>query len=94
MFKKVSVPLLGLVSNMSTFICPSCNTAHPIFGATDKISRHCDEHGLRLLGEVPLHQAICEDADKGKPTVVREPESERGKVFEGISRKVEGLVGL
>ncbi|OCK75183.1 nucleotide binding protein-like protein [Lepidopterella palustris CBS 459.81] len=94
LFQKVSVPLLGLVSNMSAFICPACSSSHPIFGSPAHISEMCREHQLRLLGEIPLHPSICEDADRGKPTVVAEPESERAKKFEEIATAVGKLVGL
>ncbi|OCL03707.1 cytosolic Fe-S cluster assembling factor NBP35 [Glonium stellatum] len=86
LFQKVSVPLLGLISNMSSFVCPTCSSSHPIFGSTAHIFKMCKEHNLRLLGEIPLHASICEDADRGRPTVVAEPESQRARVFEEISK--------
>lgn len=94
LFRKVNVPLLGLVSNMSSFVCPSCNTPHPIFGPMGKIRDMCGKQGLRLLGEIPLHPQICEDADSGKPTVVAEPDGDRAKIFGGIANEVGGLIGL
>ncbi|KAF2760240.1 P-loop containing nucleoside triphosphate hydrolase protein [Pseudovirgaria hyperparasitica] len=94
MFKKVNVPLLGLVSNMSGFICPTCSSTHDIFGPSSLISKRCIEHELELLGEIPLHPSICEDADKGRPTMVAEPESPRGQAFQGIATKVANALSL
>jgi ATP-binding protein involved in chromosome partitioning len=94
LFRKVDVPLLGLVSNMSSYICPTCNTPHPIFGPLGKIREMCERENLRLLGEIPLHPSICEDADRGKPTVVAEPEGDRAKLFGKIAEDVGELIGL
>jgi len=94
LFNKVSVPLLGLVSNMSAFICPTCSSSHPIFGSPAHIAKMCEDQNLRLLGEIPLHASICQDADRGKPTVVAEPNSVRAKAFERIAATAGELVGL
>lgn len=94
LFRKVEVPILGLVSNMSGFKCPGCGETHEIFGPNDKIREMCKKYDLRLLGEVPLHPKICEDADRGKPTVVAEPEGERIQAFGYIASTVGELIGL
>jgi ATP-binding protein involved in chromosome partitioning len=94
LFRKVDVPILGLVSNMSGFKCPGCGETHSIFGPNDKIKEMCKKYDLKLLGEIPLHPRICEDADRGKPTVVAEPEGERAQVFGDIASTVGGLIGL
>lgn len=97
MFKTVGVPILGMVQNMSYFVCPHCHTNTHIF-ATNKasggVAQACEKHGIELLGDVPLHASISADADRGKPTVVAEPESERAKAFMGIAEKVGTKVGL
>ncbi|EON69274.1 ATP-binding protein [Coniosporium apollinis CBS 100218] len=93
MFKKVNVPLLGMVQNMSTFHCPHCQQTTDIFGR-EGVARKCEEMGIRLLGDIPLHASICSDADRGKPTVVAEPGSARAQAFEGIADAVKGLIGL
>jgi ATP-binding protein involved in chromosome partitioning len=54
----------------------------------------CEEHRIKFLGDVPLHASICDDADRGKPTVVSEPESDRAKAFMAIAEEVGGKVGL
>jgi ATP-binding protein involved in chromosome partitioning len=88
MFKTVKVPLLGMVQNMSLFTCPHCQQSTHIFGAKKGVEHACEEHGIDFLGDIPLHASICDDADRGKPTVVSEPESERGRAFMEIADKV------
>ncbi|KAG0126687.1 P-loop containing nucleoside triphosphate hydrolase protein [Tuber indicum] len=87
MLKKVDVPLLGMVQNMSVFTCPNCQHATHVFGA-DGVERECKKHGIELLGDIPLHASICQDADRGKPTVVSDPTGVHALAFEGISKRV------
>ncbi|KAI9800903.1 MAG: hypothetical protein M1833_003040 [Piccolia ochrophora] len=93
MFKKVNVPLLGMIQNMSHFTCPHCNTPTAIFGHAG-VARECETHGLELLGDIPLHASICDDADRGMPTVVAEPGSERAAAFENVAERVGSSLGL
>ncbi|KAL2019879.1 hypothetical protein VTK56DRAFT_9054 [Thermocarpiscus australiensis] len=94
MFGKVRVPVLGLVHNMSVFRCPCCAAQTAVFGGAGAVRRMCEEHGLELLGDVPLHPNIGEDGSRGKPTVAAEPESERARVFMDVARRLAGKVGL
>ncbi|KAJ0109841.1 nucleotide-binding protein 1 [Diaporthe amygdali] len=94
MFKKVNVPLLGLVNNMSLFTCPDCGGKHHIFGSSDGVQRVCRDHDIAFLGDIPLHQNIGSHAQEGKPTVVAEPGSERAEAFLGIARDLGGKIGL
>lgn len=95
MFKKTSVPLLGLVSNMSLFTCPHCAGETHVFGHTgDRVQTMCQDHDIELLGDIPLHQSVGDDGMRGKPTVVAEPDSERAKAFMGIAKRVEEKIGL
>lgn len=94
MFKKVDVPILGLVNNMSLFTCPKCGSQHPIFGSSDGISKVCTEQDIRFLGDIPLHQNIGTHSQEGRPTVVAEPESERAETFMSIARELGGRLGL
>lgn len=94
LFKKVDVNLLGLVCNMTGFTCPGCGTVHEVFGNMTKIRSMCDEYDLQMLGEIPLHAGINEDAGRGKPTVVADQEGERGRAFLKISQEVETIIGL
>lgn len=94
MFKKVDIPLLGLVQNMSLFNCPHCHTDTAVFGSNERVKELCRGHSLDLLGDIPLHQNVGDDGQRGKPTVVSEPESHRGKAFIDIARQVGSKIGL
>jgi ATP-binding protein involved in chromosome partitioning len=98
MFKTVSVPLLGMIQNMSLFICPHCQTGTHIFspnsGVEGGVSTVCSKHDIDFLGDIPLHAKICDDADRGKPTVVSEPDSERAKAFMNIADNVGTKLGI
>uniref|UniRef100_A0A8C9VJ43 Iron-sulfur cluster transfer protein NUBPL n=1 Tax=Scleropages formosus TaxID=113540 RepID=A0A8C9VJ43_SCLFO len=74
MFRKVNVPVLGLVQNMSVFCCPKCQTMTHIFGA-DGARELASTLGVKVLGDVPLHVNIREMCDRGRPVVVSSPES-------------------
>jgi ATP-binding protein involved in chromosome partitioning len=94
MFKKTNIPILGMVQNMSLFTCPHCHNSTHIFGSHPGVVKACQEHGIEFLGDIPLHASICDDADRGKPTVVSESDSERAKLFMSISQRVGEMVGL
>jgi len=83
----MSRQVLGMVQNMSAFTCPTCNSTHSIFGH-EGVAKKCAEFGMPLLGDIPLHPSICEDADRGKPTVVSEPNSARAKAYHDIAGKI------
>jgi ATP-binding protein involved in chromosome partitioning len=87
MFKRVNVPVLGVVENMSYFLCPSCGTRSDIFSHGG--ARHEAERlGVPFLGEVPLHMAIREKSDAGLPVVATEPDSTHALVYRDIATKV------
>ncbi|KAF4637655.1 hypothetical protein G7Y89_g418 [Cudoniella acicularis] len=94
MFKKVNIPILGMVQNMSLFTCPHCQKSTHIFGSHSGVTHACEEHGVKFLGDIPLHANICDDADRGKPTVVAEPGSERAEAFMNLAQEVSKTVGL
>lgn len=94
MFGKVGVPVLGLVQNMSLFKCPHCAGETAVFGGEERVKQMCQEQGLELLGDVPLHPNIGEDGSRGKPTVAAEPESERARVFMHVAKRLAAKVGL
>ena len=83
MFRKVDVPVFGIIENMSYFLCPSCGERSEIFGhggARDEAGRL----GVDFLGEVPLHMDIRTTSDSGHPIVVSDPESEHAKCYQAI----------
>ncbi|KAI1813439.1 P-loop containing nucleoside triphosphate hydrolase protein [Poronia punctata] len=94
MFKKVNVPLLGLVQNMSLFCCPHCHQDTAVFGSNERAKTLCEEHSIDLLGDIPLHQNVGDDGQRGKPTVVSEPESVRAQAFMDIARRLGQKIGL
>lgn len=94
MFNKVNVNILGLVQNMSLFNCPHCHGDTHVFGSNERVERLCRDHKIDFLGDIPLHPAIGDDADLGKPTVVSEPTSERAEVFLKIAKNIAPKINL
>ena len=93
MFEKTSVPILGVVENMSYFSCPHCGGRSEIF-AHGGARIEAERLGVPFLGEVPLLLQIREQADGGRPTAAVSPDSEAGKVYRAIADKVRaGLEG-
>ena len=92
MFRRVNVPVLGIVENMSSFICPHCGTRSDIFGHGG--ARHEAERlGVPFLGEVPLAIDIREKSDAGAPVVASDPDGPHAESFRAIAARVrEGLM--
>jgi ATP-binding protein involved in chromosome partitioning len=87
MFRKVNVPVLGIVENMSYFQCPHCGTRSDIFGHGG--ARHEAERlGVPFLGEIPLHMSIRTTSDLGTPVVESEPDGPYAAIYRAISAKV------
>ncbi len=91
MFDKVSIPVLGLVENMSSFVCPHCRQETPIF-AHGGARAAAEKMGIRFLGEVPIDLAIREGGDKGLPIVAGAPESPQAQAFLSVAQNVAGAV--
>ncbi|ACL65610.1 protein of unknown function DUF59 [Anaeromyxobacter dehalogenans 2CP-1] len=91
MFDKVSIPVLGLVENMSAFVCPHCRHETAIF---DKggAQAAAEKMGVRFLGAVPIDLAIREGGDKGVPVVAGAPDSPQAEAFLSVARNVAGAV--
>ena len=96
MFRKVDVPILGIIENMSYFLCPSCGERSDIFG-TGGARQEAERLGVRFLGEVPLHMAIRETSDGGNPVVASEPDGLHAAIFREIAEstwtEIEAHVG-
>jgi ATP-binding protein involved in chromosome partitioning len=94
MFKKVNVPVLGIVENMSYFQCPHCGTRSDIFGHGG--ARHEAERlGVPFLGEIPLHMSIRATSDSGTPLVESEPDGPHAAIYRAIGTRVrEQLQGV
>jgi ATP-binding protein involved in chromosome partitioning len=87
MFKRVNVPVLGIIENMSYFVCPKCGERHDIFGHGGA-RKEAEKLGVPFLGEVPLHMAIRETSDAGRPVVATDPDGPHAKVYREIAGRV------
>ncbi len=93
MFEKVGVPILGVVENMSYFICPSCSGRSEIFGHGGA-EETCRAMGLRFLGEVPLEVELREASDAGEPLVLRAPESPAAQAIEKAASEAAAALAV
>ncbi|HSY04343.1 MAG TPA: iron-sulfur cluster carrier protein ApbC [Steroidobacteraceae bacterium] len=93
MFEKVSVPVLGIVENMSVHVCSNCGHIDHIFGAGGG-ERMAREYGVRLLGELPLDALIREEADSGRPTVVAAPDAPRARPYFEMARRTAAALAM
>jgi len=91
MFDKVSIPVLGIVENMSSFVCPHCRKETDIF-AHGGARTAAEKLGIRFLGEVPIDLAIREGGDHGVPVVSGHPDSPQAQAFFTVARNVAGAV--
>ena len=87
MFSKTQVPILGVVENMSVFICPDCGHAHHIFGHGGA-RETAEKVGAPFLGEIPLVPRIRETSDAGTPVMVEAPDGPEAKAFLAVAEKV------
>jgi len=102
MFDKMGIPVLGMVQNMSVFVCPKCGEGTRIFAKGEHgeggVQEKCKELGVEFLGDVPLDAKICHDADRGMPTIVAEAVERRERAcspyYERIARRVAEKIGL
>lgn len=88
MFRRVEVPILGIVENMSTFVCPHCGTQTDIF-AHGGARREAERLGVPYLGEVPLAMEIRETSDAGRPVMVSAPDGPHAAAYASMA---EGVV--
>lgn len=111
MFQRMDVPVLGMVRNMAFFACPQCGHQTRIFSHGDHhhhqegqgkeeewgVVAECKRLGVDFLGDIPLDARVCEDADRGMPTVVAEETEDRSvrrKAFLDVAEKVARKVGV
>ncbi len=91
MFKKINVPVLGIVENMSGFICPHCGERTDIF-STGGGKKEAEKQNVDFLGDVPLDLAIRQQGDSGIPIVVAQPDSSQSNAFLSIAKKVAEII--
>ncbi|XP_043998939.1 iron-sulfur protein NUBPL isoform X4 [Gambusia affinis] len=87
MFRKLNVPVLGLVQNMSVFQCPNCHHHTHIFGSNGA-KQLAETISVKFLGDVPLHLNIRETSDKGQPIVVSSPDSPEAEAYRKVASAV------
>jgi ATP-binding protein involved in chromosome partitioning len=92
MFERVNVPVLGVVENMSGFICPHCHERTDIF-LTGGGQRLAEETGVSLLAQIPLQPGLADHADHGLPVVLAEPDSPAAMAFKELANTIHAKVG-
>ena len=92
MFERVNVPVLGVVENMSGFICPHCHERTDIF-LTGGGQRLAEETGVPLLAQIPLQPGMADHADSGLPVVLAEPDSPAAVVFKELAETIHAKMG-
>lgn len=92
MFRKVDVPILGIIENMAVHICSECGHAEHIFG-TEGGQRIATDYGVPLLASLPLAMSIREQTDSGNPTVVAEPDSPVAALYRQAAEQVQATLG-
>jgi len=93
MFDRVNVPILGIVENMSGFVCPHCNETTPIF-STGGTGRAAEAMSIPLLGRIPLDLAIRIGGDTGAPVTAAYPDSQQAQAFREMARNVAGRISV
>ena len=93
MYKKLNVPTLGLVENMSHFVCPSCDHESDLFGKGGGESAATDM-GVPFLGRIPVYQPIREGGDSGNPIVLSEPDSAAARAFLDVAERTAAQVSI
>lgn len=92
MFEKVEVPILGVVENMSYFVCPNCGSRHDVF-SHGGARAEAEKLGVPFLGEIPLTMSIREGSDGGRPIVVAEPNGPHAAIYRDIAARVHAAIG-
>ncbi len=93
MFQQVSVPVLGLIENMSIHVCSRCGHAEPVFGEGGG-QKMAQKYGADLLGALPLDIHIRQQADAGHPLVIAQPDSQAATIYREIARKLAARLAL
>ena len=93
MFQEVKTPILGIIENMSGFVCPCCNTVTDIFGSGGG-ERTAEKYGVELLGKVPIEPAVRAGGDEGAPVVATAPDSLSGKAFMHAAQRIAARLAI
>ena len=92
MFKKVEVPVLGLIENMAAYVCTKCGHVEPLFGESGG-EQLAARYGVPLLGQIPLDKAIREHSDAGQPIVLAEPEGRIAEIYRSAATQLMAVLG-
>jgi len=93
MFRKVNIPVLGIIENMSLHTCAQCGHTDAIFGEGGG-QRMAEQYSVDLLGQLPLDRRIREETDQGKPTTVADPHGQIAKIYREAARRVAAKLAL
>ena len=93
MFAKLQVPVLGVIENMSYFVCPNCHEKHGIFSSESAADRAL-ALGLPFLGAIPIHPAVRAGGDTGSPVVLDQPESDYARAMTAIAGRLAQRVSI
>jgi ATP-binding protein involved in chromosome partitioning len=93
MYRKLNVPVLGLVENMSHFVCPTCDHESDIFGKGGGEAT-AEQVGIPFLGRIPIYQPIRVGGDTGKPIVTAEPDSPAAQAFRDVAERTAAEVSI
>ncbi len=91
--ERMGVPILGIVENMSEFVCPKCGETYKLFGE-GVTKKAADDFGIRHLGSLPLDPRIISLSDKGTPFVEENPDSKAAKAFGAVVSQISEIIGL
>ena len=93
MFRQLEVPVIGVVENMSYFVCPNCDTRHELFGQGGG-QRIAQTFNVPFLGQVPLQPNVRTGGDEGQPVVMADPESPAAQAFQAVAGAVARQVSV
>ncbi|MCH7854469.1 MAG: iron-sulfur cluster carrier protein ApbC [Proteobacteria bacterium] len=93
MFRKVSIPVLGIIENMSTHVCSECGHEQAIFGSGGG-AKMAEDFSVELLGQLPLDINIREQTDSGTPTVIADPDGAHAKSYRRIARRMAARLAI
>ena len=93
MYQKLNIPTLGLIENMSHFVCPNCSHEADIFGHGGGQTM-AENMNVTFLGRIPIYQPIREGSDRGVPLMLSEPESPAAKAFMATAERVAAEISI
>jgi ATP-binding protein involved in chromosome partitioning len=93
MFKKLNAPILGIIENMSAYVCPHCGKQDDVFGSGGA-RKTAERLGIPFLGAIPLATVIRETSDTGKPVVLSQPDSPAAKAFLSVAERLAAQVSI